>query len=234
MFFYLAIVSCLIFFFFDIYWCFHILRVKIPVKIILILTGFPVILSLFLLFSYRNCLLSSQQSDVDDIDILPFLGTLFAIWGIRTITCFILLNKNFHISTHYLHIIVPAIQFIVGIGVLYRDRFFGLFGSFFLTAATIYTSYSLNNSFTYIIYKSIFPITLSILLLILREHSFKRNAFADFFDGEYSGSTYSSGSTSVSKSCTHCGKEVSSSATAGQSCPHCGVYWSTERTTHKN
>jgi uncharacterized membrane protein YgcG len=46
--------------------------------------------------------------------------------------------------------------------------------------------------------------------------------------GNSGGSNYGGTSYYGEKTCSRCGRVVSSSSRAGQSCPHCGAYWSTE------
>jgi hypothetical protein len=46
--------------------------------------------------------------------------------------------------------------------------------------------------------------------------------------GSYGDSSYGGTSYYDQKTCSRCGKVVSSSSRAGQNCPHCGVHWSTE------
>jgi hypothetical protein len=175
------------------------------------------LLLVFLLIFYRKQLISNIKSGVD---ILVFLGIYFIFRSLFSIVYNAVINGFFDYYS------IPAL--VVGIAILGRERFFGLFGSFVL----IVLPYLINNQLLHrsadqsllsiilmIIQISLFSVCVFVILLMLNKTCFKYNFFASDKTG------YSYG---FSKTCSNCGRQVPSSSAAGQRCPYCGAYWSTE------
>lgn len=232
LFYYFAIAACLVFIFINFYHFFLSntdFDTNILNRVIYTFTNFSFLLLVFLLFPYRKHFLTDQEIN---IDILPFFGTLHIIWGIS-----IIIEQAAYPSFAFSFLLLPGFYIIVGIGLLARDVFFGLFGTFVRVGLIFFYNFHLfqipdiNGAIAFFRIL-LFPSAVIIILLILRKGSFKRNSFAHIFDNiSTSSSTSGSYSTySASKSCSRCGRQVSLSSTAGQTCPHCGAYWSTEHT----
>jgi hypothetical protein len=221
-FYYISVVICLILISGTLFNILNSSKTNPPITDLLFsLTHFPFILLLFLLLFYRKQLLFNVKSGVD---ILIFLGTLFVFRSLFSIV----FNAVSHGYFDYFSI--PTL--IVGVGILARERFFGLFGSFVL----IVLPYMINNQLLHntfnqsvvsaifsVIQISLFPTCVFVILLILNKVCFKYNFFATTFTN----SGYSS------KSCSNCGRQVPYTSTAGQRCPYCGAYWSSEHIINK-
>jgi len=101
------------------------------------------------------------------------LGTLFLLWGINRIIYIIFIPDD-PCSNYY----EPIIGIVVGIGLLTRDHYFGLWGSLFFVILTLYHYLFLSfmsKSFGFITSISIIPIIIFIILFILRNDGFRRN-----------------------------------------------------------
>ena len=81
-----------------------------------------------------------------------------------------------------------------------------------------------------ILFGSVLLVIFTPLIWIFRKIGYAVSSlFEKIFPGGYS----DTGTSTVSKSCSGCGKPVSTASMAGGRCPHCGVYWSFETTEKK-
>jgi hypothetical protein len=215
-FWYVAVISCLLPFSFRLYNVFYVnSSVNLLPEILFALSSFGFVLLIFLLFIFRKSILTKTFLKVD---ILTFLGTYFLFVGI----VILIVNRTVDMSA--------ILRIAVGLGLLARERFFGLFGSLvlaimpFLMSTSILgttTEQSVLSSVFIILRISFFALGIFILLMIIKKDCFKFNILSKLGSGS---GTYGY----QTKKCSRCGKQVSLSSRAGQYCPHCGARWSTE------
>jgi len=188
-----------------------------------ILSFDPFILALFLILRYQNALVRGKP-EYDDI--LPFLGMVMLIEGLLPVMIPLLAAHSFNVSAF------PLIQIMIGIGLLARDRFFGLFGAFawILIPVFAYPFAAVRpgpETVMILVQSFLYRFFVFVLVWLVRKTGFRRNSLNALF-------VALPVNVMRTKNCGSCGKPVPLSSAAGQRCPHCGAYWSTERTVNKN
>lgn len=200
------------------------------------LFSIPVLSAIFSLFVYRKYFFTEEESSDG---ILSLLGVVFLISGLLH-AAQILVQSIQHDFFYFNSLIQPGVAVLVGIGILVRERLFGIFGFLVMLSLQIYnlrvffndqvshflSTRPLIDRILFVTQVSIMNVVILIMLLLIFRTRFNKNFFAGFS----SASSGSYGSYSMqSKSCSNCGKSVSIGSTVGQRCPHCGVYWGYEK-----
>lgn len=133
-----------------------------------------------------------------------------------------------------------ALKFAVGLGLVYRDRLFGCYGTFVLVLLVpvkmVWGHMVVESTTDWILMAAawvIFPAALAALAVFAWRDRFENRAgpaFAAWTEAPSGGGGGGGGGYSQSKSCGRCGRSVPTSAMAGNSCPHCGAHWAGEQT----
>jgi|GEM_PF-3373029 len=188
-----------------------------------ILSFDPFILALLLMLRYQKSLVRGKP-EYDDI--LPFLGIIMLIEGLLPVMIPLMAAHSFNVSAY------PLIQILIGIGLLARDRFLGLFGAFAWIVIPVF-AYPFAavppgpETVMILVQSFLFRFFVFVLVWRVRENGFKRNSLSAVFGALPA-------SVTRTKNCGSCGKPVPLSSAVGQRCPHCGAYWGAERTVNKN
>ncbi|MBN2416665.1 hypothetical protein JXO52_12535 [bacterium] len=218
----LAVAGCLILVGIDLYmYVFSAAapELSMPYRLIWILMDMPLVAVYFLLGPYRPYFTGYGEQSTD---IFPFLGALHIMWGVLGFAFALLVIG--HPDPEFL--LRPSLQVIVGLGILGRDRFFGLFGSFCLTILPFVIQgspprMSAAAGVVNLLRQVIVPSAVLTVLLLQRNSGFVRNTARYIF---------SDSASNTVNSCSSCGRQVTPGSPAGQRCPHCGAYVSTVQT----
>jgi len=175
----------------------------------------------------------SPVANPEKRDILPLLAVWSLAYGGNSLIQCILLG-----SSRWEEFLVAVLGLVVGLGLVFRDRSFGLFGAlvwvFFQFVEVWNTrwapSVSGSDRYAHMALGMVLPVGVYVALRLVRSHGFIRRSLEGLVGGA-SGRGALGQTTLVGKTCDACGKAVGLGAKIGDTCPHCGVRWGAAKQT---